>query len=75
MTYAPAATAGTAAQSPSGCGAPGPPGLRAASSPSPTSCSGRRWEEAARPWTGLGCPYEAALALHDAGDEAALREA
>jgi DNA-binding CsgD family transcriptional regulator/tetratricopeptide (TPR) repeat protein len=31
--------------------------------------------EAARRWTGLGCPYEAALALHDASDEAALRRA
>ena len=26
-------------------------------------------------WADLGCPYEAALALHDAGDEAALRQA
>jgi DNA-binding CsgD family transcriptional regulator len=33
------------------------------------------WEEAAQLWTGLGCPYEAALALHDAPAEAALREA
>ena len=33
------------------------------------------WEEAARLWTGLGCPYEAALALHDTGDEVALRQA
>jgi len=31
--------------------------------------------EASRLWAGLGCPYEVALALHDAGDEAALREA
>ena len=27
------------------------------------------WAEAARLWNGLGCPYEAALALHDATDE------
>jgi DNA-binding CsgD family transcriptional regulator/tetratricopeptide (TPR) repeat protein len=33
------------------------------------------WAEAARVWTGLGCPYEAALALHDASEEAALRQA
>jgi DNA-binding CsgD family transcriptional regulator/tetratricopeptide (TPR) repeat protein len=33
------------------------------------------WAEAARAWAGLGCPYEAALALHDASEEAALREA
>jgi DNA-binding CsgD family transcriptional regulator len=31
--------------------------------------------EAARLWSSLGCPYEAALALHDASDEAALRQA
>src|SRR5215470_9098655 len=31
--------------------------------------------EAARLWAGLGCPYEAALALHDADEEVALREA
>ena len=33
------------------------------------------WAEAAREWASLGCPYEAALALHDASDEAALRQA
>lgn len=33
------------------------------------------WAEASRLWAGLGCPYEAALALHDAGEEAALRRA
>ena len=33
------------------------------------------WAEAAREWAELGCPYEAALALHDAREEAALREA
>ena len=33
------------------------------------------WEEAARLWTDLGCPYEAALALHDSNEEAALRQA
>jgi DNA-binding CsgD family transcriptional regulator len=32
-------------------------------------------EEAARLWTGLGCPYEAALALHDSAGETALRQA
>jgi DNA-binding CsgD family transcriptional regulator len=32
-------------------------------------------EEASRLWVSLGCPYEAALTLHDAGDEAALRQA
>jgi DNA-binding CsgD family transcriptional regulator/tetratricopeptide (TPR) repeat protein len=31
--------------------------------------------EAARAWDSLGCPYEAALALHDTGDEKALRRA
>jgi DNA-binding CsgD family transcriptional regulator/tetratricopeptide (TPR) repeat protein len=33
------------------------------------------WEEAARLWTALGCPYEAALARHDSGEETALRQA
>jgi DNA-binding CsgD family transcriptional regulator len=33
------------------------------------------WAEAARLWASLGCPYEEALALHDAGHEAALRQA
>jgi DNA-binding CsgD family transcriptional regulator/tetratricopeptide (TPR) repeat protein len=33
------------------------------------------WEQAARLWTALGCPYEAALARHDSGDETALRQA
>jgi DNA-binding CsgD family transcriptional regulator/tetratricopeptide (TPR) repeat protein len=33
------------------------------------------WSEASRAWAGLGCPYEAALALHDTADEAALRQA
>jgi DNA-binding CsgD family transcriptional regulator/tetratricopeptide (TPR) repeat protein len=33
------------------------------------------WVEASRAWDSLGCPYEAALALYDAGDEAALRQA
>ena len=31
------------------------------------------WEEAARLWSELGCPYEAALALGDADDDDALR--
>jgi DNA-binding CsgD family transcriptional regulator/tetratricopeptide (TPR) repeat protein len=31
--------------------------------------------EAARLWASLGCPYEEALALYDAGHEAALRQA
>ena len=33
------------------------------------------WEEASRLWTDLGCPYEAALALHDSTEETALRQA
>jgi DNA-binding CsgD family transcriptional regulator len=33
------------------------------------------WERAAARWRALGCPYEAALALADAGDEAPLRRA
>ena len=33
------------------------------------------WEQAAGLWTDLGCPYDAALALHDTSQEAALREA
>jgi DNA-binding CsgD family transcriptional regulator len=33
------------------------------------------WEKAARLWTDLGCPYEAALVRLDAADESALREA
>ncbi len=33
------------------------------------------WAGAARLWQDLGCPYEAALALLDAADEDALREA
>ena len=32
-------------------------------------------EEAAELWLGLGCPYEAALALHDTDQETALRRA
>jgi DNA-binding CsgD family transcriptional regulator/tetratricopeptide (TPR) repeat protein len=33
------------------------------------------WEQAAQVWLGLGCPYEAALALYDSGEETALRQA
>jgi DNA-binding CsgD family transcriptional regulator/tetratricopeptide (TPR) repeat protein len=33
------------------------------------------WERAAEGWTRLGCPYEAALALAQTGNEAALRQA
>jgi DNA-binding CsgD family transcriptional regulator len=33
------------------------------------------WVEAAACWTGLGCPYDAALALAEADDEDALRRA
>ena len=33
------------------------------------------WAEAARLLAGLDCPYEAALALHDANEEAPLRQA
>ena len=32
-----------------------------------------QWELAATLWAEIGCPYEAALALADADDEAALR--
>jgi DNA-binding CsgD family transcriptional regulator len=34
-----------------------------------------RWSRAADRWRDLGCPYEAALALADAGEEAPLRRA
>jgi DNA-binding CsgD family transcriptional regulator len=37
--------------------------------------AGGDWEQAARVWTGLGCRYEAALALLESGQEATLREA
>jgi DNA-binding CsgD family transcriptional regulator len=33
------------------------------------------WDKAAQLWSNLGCPYEAALALLDATEEAALRRA
>ena len=33
------------------------------------------WEKAAQLWSNLGCPYEAALALLDSTEEAALRRA
>jgi DNA-binding NarL/FixJ family response regulator len=33
------------------------------------------WREAAKQWTQLGCPYEAALALAQAGEEKALWQA
>jgi DNA-binding CsgD family transcriptional regulator len=33
------------------------------------------WRSAAEPWRELGCPYEAALALADADDDDALRQA
>jgi DNA-binding CsgD family transcriptional regulator/tetratricopeptide (TPR) repeat protein len=33
------------------------------------------WEGAAERWSAIGCPYEAALALGDSDDEAALRRA
>ena len=36
---------------------------------------GGRWEAAADAWDALGCPYEAALARADSGDEAGLRDA
>jgi hypothetical protein len=32
------------------------------------------WRGAARRWAELGCPYEAALALTDSGDEVQMRE-
>ena len=34
-----------------------------------------QWRRAAELWSSIGCPYEAALALADSGDEAALRTA
>jgi DNA-binding CsgD family transcriptional regulator/tetratricopeptide (TPR) repeat protein len=34
-----------------------------------------KWEQAARSWASIGCPYESALALGSAGDEAGLRRA
>ncbi len=37
--------------------------------------AGGDWEQAARLWTGLGCPYEAGLALLESGQETALRDA
>ena len=50
-----------------GCGAPGPPGLRAVIS---LSLTGWSWqgagEETARLWDRLGCRYDAALVLQDA---------
>lgn len=33
------------------------------------------WQDVAAMWTDLGSPYEQALALHDSGDEEAMREA
>jgi len=36
---------------------------------------GGDWEKAAQIWAGLGCPYDAALTLLDASQEAPLREA
>ena len=32
------------------------------------------WKQAAERWTEIGCPYEAALALADSGEESALRQ-
>ncbi len=75
MTSAPELTPGAAARSPSGCGARVLRGRRAVSSPSPAGCSWQATGRTARLWTSLGCPYEAALALHDAADETALRQA
>jgi len=41
----------------------------------PYACSLRGdWRSAVERWTGLGCPYEAALALADADEEQPLRE-
>jgi DNA-binding CsgD family transcriptional regulator len=54
-------------------GSPGPP-RGELTGPYRLQVAGER-EEASRAWDSLGCPYEAALALHDAGDEAALRQA
>jgi DNA-binding CsgD family transcriptional regulator/tetratricopeptide (TPR) repeat protein len=54
-------------------GSPRPPRGELAG-PYPRQVAGE-WAEASRQWTELGCPYEAALALHDASDQAALRQA
>jgi DNA-binding CsgD family transcriptional regulator/tetratricopeptide (TPR) repeat protein len=47
---------------------------RAAAGPYALSIAGK-WTAAAEQWREIGCPYEAALALADADDEAALRQA
>ena len=47
---------------------------RLAAEPYASSIAGE-WEKAAALWREIGCPYEAALALADGGDETALRRA
>jgi DNA-binding CsgD family transcriptional regulator len=55
-------------------GSPRPPRGELAG-PYRLQAAGGDGQEAARLWARLGCPYEAALALHDSGREAALRQA
>jgi DNA-binding CsgD family transcriptional regulator len=55
-------------------GLPLPAGSRPVAEPYRYALAGE-FERAAATWDELGCPYDAALALYDAGDEASLREA
>jgi DNA-binding CsgD family transcriptional regulator/tetratricopeptide (TPR) repeat protein len=55
-------------------GSPRPPRGELAG-PYQLQMAGGDGQEAARLWAGLGCAYEAALALHDVGREAPLRQA
>jgi len=58
MTSAPGWTPGTAGRPLAGCGAPGPVGLRAVTSPSPTGCS---WQGTGRKPPGCGPAWAAAM--------------
>ena len=61
---------------PTGCGAPEPCPTRRADVAEPYGhLFAGRWEAAANAWKALNCPYEAALALAESGEEAPLREA
>jgi DNA-binding CsgD family transcriptional regulator len=51
-----------------------PPPVERVAEPYALALAGQ-FEQAVRGWERLGCPYEAALALLDAGDEGSLREA
>ena len=55
-------------------GSPRPPRGELAG-PYQLQMAGGDGQEAARLWAGLGCAYEVALALHDVGREAPLRQA